>query len=154
MRLRAAATSLLAGVTIVGTTAAATTATTPKQAITKLRAAGLPIGAYRIYTASNDPNDLLGRPGQYVGKANFQDRRVPASARLGKFDTSAGGSIEVFASTEDAKRRYRYVRAVTQGMAGAYVEYDYLEGRGFLRLSAHLTPRQVRSYERAFLRIY
>jgi hypothetical protein len=140
--------------TIAGTAAAAASTTSARQAIAKLKAAGLPIGAYRVYTPATDPNALMGRPGQYVSKANFQDRRIPVLQSMVKFDTTGGGSIEVFTSTTDAKRRYQYVKRVTQGFGGPFVEYDYQEGRGLIRLSARFTPTQARSYERVFRRIY
>jgi hypothetical protein len=80
------------------------TVTTPsaKQVVIRLRGAGLPIGTYRVYSEVTDPNKLLGRPGQYLGKVNFQDRRVKASERLSRFDVSAGGSVEVFGDRGDA----------------------------------------------------
>ena len=40
-------------------------AETPDEVIAALRSAGLPIGAVRSYTETNDPNKLMGRPGQY-----------------------------------------------------------------------------------------
>src|SRR5947209_6998946 len=53
-----------------------TTAPTPKpahagqtatQIVQALKAKGLPIGEVFSYTAENDENKLLGRPGQYTG---------------------------------------------------------------------------------------
>jgi integrase len=46
----------------------------PAEVIAGLKREGMPIGATRFYTPSSDPNHLLGRPGQYTGKANFKDR--------------------------------------------------------------------------------
>jgi hypothetical protein len=72
-----------------------------------LRARGLPIKSYVDYTVETDENHLLGRPGQYVSKANFRDGRLdlPPSA----FDVEGGGSIETFNNESDARRRYEYV---------------------------------------------
>ena len=117
----------------------------PVQVIGALRRAGLPIGRVRYYTAANDVNKLLGRPGQYIGKANFRDTRIRSTG----FDVDDGGSVETFANKGDAARRYRYVDAVTNS-SSLFVEYHYLEGTVFLRLSHELTPAQAKQYERAF----
>lgn len=45
--------------------------------VQQLKAQGVPISKVETYTEENDPNKLQGRPGQYVGKANFRDSRVP-----------------------------------------------------------------------------
>jgi hypothetical protein len=65
-----------------------------------LKAAGLPVRHLIVYTASTDPNHLLGRQGGYMSKVAWQDRRAiaagagsPASDRGG---TEFGGGIEVF----------------------------------------------------------
>jgi len=119
---------------------------TPDDVFAALKSAGLPIGAVRSYTASTDPNELLGRPGQYTGKANFRDRRLPPTK---DFDTSSGGSVETFANQDDAKHRYDYVSAIAKGSA-LFAEYDYLERNALLRLSSKLTPAQAKVYEKAF----
>jgi hypothetical protein len=115
----------------------------PAQVITALRHARLPIGRVQYYTASSDPNKLLGRPSQYTGKANFKDRRLKAAG----FDVDNGGSVETFANKEDARRRFDYVRAIAK--SPLFAEYDYLEGVVLLRVSSDLTPAQARAYERA-----
>ena len=109
----------------------------PVQVVTALRKAGLPIGLVRYYTASSDPNKLLGRPGQYIGKANFRDR---LDSRTG-FEVDNGGSVETFSNVADARRRFNYVSSVTE-TSPLLSEYDYLEGTVFLRLSHVLTPKQ------------
>jgi hypothetical protein len=118
----------------------------PVQVINALRRAGLPIGRVKYFTAENDVNKLLGRPGQYTGKANFRDTRVRSGAG---FDVENGGSVETFANKREATSRYRYVDAITKS-SSLLVEYHYLEGTVFLRLSSDLTPRQAKEYERAF----
>ena len=115
--------------------------------VTALRNAGLPIGVVRNYTASSDPNKLLGRPGQYTGKANFRDRRIRGGTG---FDVNNGGSVETFSNSADAKRRFNYVSAITE-TSPLFAEYDYLEGTVFLRLSRSWRGRGE-AYERAFRR--
>lgn len=98
------------------------------------------------------PQQLLGRPGQYVGKANFRDRRAESDGLKG-LDVSEGGSIEVFESEGDAKKRATYVESIGQGGVGPFVEYDYRRGRVLLRVAGNLTPKQAREYEAAFKKV-
>ena len=122
-----------------------------KQVIKELQAAGVPIDASQELTATNDPNELLGRPGQYTGKAFFQDARLPAeknSIHPELIDAESGGSVEVFASKADAQTRADYVRGITEG-SGALAEYSYLQGAVFIRVTKKLTPDQAKVYERA-----
>ena len=68
-------------------------AITVKQVMAAFEAAGLPLTDIESYTAATDPNSLLGRPGQYIDKANWSDLRAT--------DTLAAGSnsIEIFTSS-------------------------------------------------------
>jgi hypothetical protein len=45
-------------------------------ALATLKDAGLPITDSAVITETNDANDLIGRPGQYVSKVAFADSRV------------------------------------------------------------------------------
>ncbi len=118
----------------------------------KLRAAGLPVGKIKVYTASNDGTRLLGRPGQYTGKVNFRDTRIKDGGA--GFAVSSGGSIEIFATRADAKRRADFVSAIFESASPSIPsEYDYLVGNAFLRLSHVLTPTQARKYEAVLRRL-
>lgn len=114
----------------------------------KLKAERLPIRKVAAYTEENDPNKLLGRPGQYIGKANFRDRRAESDGAKG-LDVSEGGSIEVFASEDDAEKRTAYVESIGKSGVGPFAEYDYRRGQVLLRVAGNLTPKQARQYERA-----
>jgi hypothetical protein len=130
---------------------ASTTKRSAGQVIKQLQDAGVPIDASQELTAANDPNELLGRPGQYTGKAFFHDARLPAekaSLHPELIDADSGGSVEVFASEADAKKRADYVRAITES-SGMFAEYSYLRGAAFIRVTAKLTPDQVAVYESA-----
>ncbi len=59
-----------------------------------------------------------------------------------------GGSVEVFDSTEDARNRYEYLKAVTKKVS-FLTEYDFLVGTTLLRVSRSLTPKQAAEYETA-----
>ncbi len=124
---------------------------TAGQVIKQLQDGGVPIDASQDLTAASDPNELLGRPGQYTGKAVFHDARLPAeenSLHPELIDAESGGSVEVFASEADAKKRADYVQAITES-SGPLAEYSYLRGAAFIRVTGKLTPDQVKVYERA-----
>ena len=109
--------------------------------------AGLPVTEFVIFTAENDPNGLLGRPNQYVGKVSFVDLRIGSEIEDPEdIGVSEGGSIEVFANEVDAKARYDYVTSVTK-MMPMLAEYGYQVGNVYLRLSKELTPEQAKEYE-------
>lgn len=136
-----------------------------------LRAAKLPVGTVKVYSAADDPNNLLGRPGGYTSKVNFHDTRLPAPVEPGPCDPlqpgqdepvchnkpkdpdiNDGGSIEVFDNEADAKKRFDYVDAITRG-GGPFTEYHWLVGKTFIRVSASLTPEQAKPYEAAAKKI-
>ncbi|MCQ8193897.1 hypothetical protein [Streptomyces rugosispiralis] len=56
-------------------------------------------------TAANDPNHLLGRPGQYTSKVTFADSRVQKADASGfkPGDVELGGAVEVFDNPAAAK---------------------------------------------------
>ncbi len=135
-----------------GASSSATGAPGARQVVLKLRAAGLPVGKIRVYDASNDGTRLLGRPGQYTGKVNFRDTRIEDGGA--GFAVSSGGSIEIFATRADAKRRSDFVSAIFESASPSIPsEYDYLVGNAFLRLSHVLTPAQARKYEAVVRRL-
>jgi len=132
------------GVSPVGTDMSAS------EVLRQLRAEGMPVGAVTDLTASTDPNELLGRPGQYTSKAFFVDTRLGATDKYGarREEADAGGSVEVFESEADAEKRSEYVQAISEG-SGPFAEYSYQRGLIFLRLTKSMTPDQAKDYERA-----
>jgi hypothetical protein len=132
---------------------ATTSSTTPKalpktagEVLAALKVKGLPVAEVKVFTEADDVNSLLGRPGQYVSKANFHDARLEAKE---DFDTTGGGSVETFASVADAQRRTDYLTKITQSLGSMFVEYDYLVDTVLLRLGSELTPTQAEKYHRA-----
>ncbi|MFF0836706.1 MULTISPECIES: hypothetical protein [unclassified Streptomyces] len=99
-------------------------------------------------TAANDPNHLLGRPGQYSSKITFDDTRIPADEVSGtdKGDVERGGAIEAFATAADARSRAKYIATVTKSMP-ALAEYDFVHGTILVRVSRYLTPAQAAAYK-------
>lgn len=142
-----------------------------EEIIAALKEKGAPIGEMQVYTAENDPNELLGRPNGYIGKISFIDADVEKKKieeNLNEFDMSEeetkkemreefgveyGGSIEVFENEKDAKNRYEYVSTVSSEMGAMFVEYGYVEKTVYLRLSKSLTPAQASVYENALKEI-
>ncbi|MFJ9771254.1 hypothetical protein ACIRVF_08415 [Kitasatospora sp. NPDC101157] len=101
-------------------------------------------------TADNDPNHLLGRPGQYTSKVTFSDSRIKAADVEGEKEDSVnrGGAIEVFATEADAKARSEYIQGIVKGMP-ALMEYDYVHGPVLVRVSKLLTPDQAKALQAA-----
>lgn len=139
------AAALLAGCGVKGSESAA-----PKHDLTAIEVAdalksqGLPIEDVRTYTAATDPNSLLGRPGQYIGKADFVDAR----------QTGEGTSytIEVFDNEAAAKARRDYIEAVTKNVP-FLLEYQILDGKTLVRLDKALTPDQVEQYRQVLKKV-
>ncbi|CAN5815225.1 hypothetical protein BH23ACT12_BH23ACT12_02890 [soil metagenome] len=117
-----------------------------------LKTANLPIGRVDVYNAETDPVSRLGRPGQYVGKAIFQDSRLPLVLQDGQDVISfqnSGGIVEIFASTADLENRKKALDLARQQFPAAFPEYQYNNGVVLLRLGHVLTPEQAAGYEAA-----
>ena len=71
------------------------------------------IKAARAVTEDHDPNGQLHKPGGYTSAVYFESKNVKQKKVLGKNlidkGTDAGGSIEVYASEEDANKRNSYL---------------------------------------------
>ncbi|MBN1461443.1 MAG: hypothetical protein JXA57_18095 [Armatimonadetes bacterium] len=117
---------------------------TSDEIIAAFKDAGLPIGTVQVYDANNDPNTLLGRPGQYTAKFNFADTRLEQPE-----DDVLGGSIESFENETDLQNRVDYVKAITESTP-MFAEYQYTNGLMFLRLDKGLTPDQAAEYDKVF----
>lgn len=119
--------------------------------VNALKAAGMPIGNVNVYTETNDPNKLLGRPGQYTSKVNFIDTTVNEDSSQG-IEVLNGGSVEVFANQDDSKKRYDYVSNIAKS-APMFNEYDFQFRNVVLRTSKDLTPTQEKAYEEALKKV-
>lgn len=122
------------------------------QVVEHLKANNMPIGRVNVYNAETDPVSRLGRPGQYVGKAIFQDSRLPLVLQQGQdviSFQSSGGIVEIFASTADLENRKKALDLARQQFPAAFPEYQYSNGVILLRLGHVLTPEQAAEYEAA-----
>lgn len=115
---------------------------TAKQIVSELQEAGYPIDNVLEYTETNDPNQLLGRPNQYIQKINFADMRFIQS------DSSnpVGGSIEIFENSDDCENRAEYITSITESLP-AMAEYTYQFDNVLLRLTKDLLPSDAENYE-------
>lgn len=104
-----------------------------------------------VFTAETDPNDLLGRPNGYTSRASFTDSRVePESVEgLEQGAVDFGGTVEVFASQEAARRRVDFIQSTFAEAPILGTEYDYVRGGVLLRVIGTLTPDQAAAYEAA-----
>ncbi len=109
------------------------------------------------YDATTDPNGKLGRPHQYVSKTAFDDTRVSGlpkaqeDASKGRRDSiSYGGTVETFATAEDAQAWADYVDK-GQAALGGMLTPDYIVRKGtvVIRVSHLLTAAQAAEYEKA-----
>jgi hypothetical protein len=124
-------------------------AKTADQLIASLKSKGQPIGESFVYTASNDENHLLGRPNQYISKANWIDARITATHTGAAISVSDGGSVETFGNLTDANTRFAYIQQISKS-SPLFAEYEYQEGTAILRVSSTLTPDEAKAYDDAF----
>lgn len=123
--------------------------------ITAFKDAGLPLGEVIIQTAETDPNERLGRPGEYIGSAQFEDSRVTQLEQMSELETDEpnmplGGTIEVFDNEKDLQVRKQYIEQVYEMMPSAK-QYMYANKLALLRLEYELTPDQAKKYETVFM---
>jgi hypothetical protein len=123
---------------------------TAADAFTKISATVKDAKLSGTVTAENDPNHLLGRPGQYTSKVTFTDSHIKASDVVdsSKGSVDLGGAVEVFADPAAATARAKYIQAVTKSLP-ALAEYDYVHGTVLVRVSHYLTPTQAAGYKSA-----
>ena len=135
-------------------------AKTAEEIVIALKGKEVDIGKYVTYTEETDINNLLGRPNQYTSKTTFEIvglEQVNSTLDSEYFSEEernepTGGTIEVFSTEEDMKKRKEYVESVTSSMS-ALAEYSYSKGCALLRLNHQITPSKAKEYEEAFYSI-
>ena len=105
-----------------------------------MQARGVKITGLVVYDAKTDPNNLMGRQGEYTSKEEWPPK-------AGGDMESAFDSNEAFGNLEDAQARLDYLRAFRAPFGDGY---DYLAGTAILRLSAEHTPAEAAVMERTF----
>lgn len=102
-----------------------------------LLAGGFPVSEVRVHTAETDPDRLLGRSNQYVGRVSWRDARVGDDA-----------TIELFPNLSSLQARKIRVES-TNTRNGLTAQYIYVRSdeRALLRIPTALTPEQAGEYE-------
>ena len=126
-----------------------TTTSTPKlqgnaeveAVLNKVKANVSTVTATRVYTEATDPNNELGKQGQYQYAGSFYDTAAsPPDAVTDNYSTSDGGTIEIYSNNADATARGNYLAQFQSGavQAGAYK----VVGNVVLRVSENYTASQ------------
>lgn len=115
---------------------------TAAQVLDAFKKGAVPIENEVIYTEESDLNNLLGRPHQYIGKANWNDKRADKHLK-----DDPNMTVEVFASAEDMESRRNYTESVTKRIA-PLAQYQFTHKNALLRLHHQLTPTQAAEYEK------
>ncbi|AZO95238.1 hypothetical protein [Halocella sp. SP3-1] len=113
---------------------------TAEEVINAFQDWSIPIDEIEIYTTETDPNNLLGRPGQYIGKVNWSDSRIEQYG-----DGLKGGTIEIFDSEKELKNRKEYLEPLIE--QPLFAQYMYVHNNVILRLDNELTPEQAEEYK-------
>ena len=98
-----------------------------------------------VYTEDNDPNELIGRPGQYTSAAVLADKDGDGDSGIDR-----GAVIEVFANAEDAKARSKYILDILKEASWLGTEWHHLSDTALLRVSGTLKPSVNKVYEQAW----
>jgi hypothetical protein len=118
---------------------------------------GLPVGMVVCFTDENDPNDLLNRPGGYIEKCDWADKREEQPhAKADYNDPNSdfdlmGGSIETYEEPEGARSRAEELRGFEGGLLSTGYSFTPKDGKWVLRVDKELTKAQAQSYLDAFL---
>lgn len=125
---------------------------TAQNALEQLRQKNENVSDVIVFHEENDGNNLLGRPGEYIGKADFSDARIPET-----FNTEEekyqyglhGGTIEVFRSEKDCENRTKYIQSFMRADLGAFGvnQYVYQYDKALFRVSYDITPDQAQVYK-------
>lgn len=100
-------------------------------------------------TEDNDPNNLIGRPGQYDQAILLVDSRLGCQGpSYNDVSSDCGVKLERWASEEDAQARMDDIQQKLKDY-GLGAEYDYIVGRTLVRVAGDLKPSEAAEYEDA-----
>lgn len=119
---------------------------------------GLPIVQEITYNEETDTNGLLGRPGEYTSKTNWNDERDTENVNYQNDETMTDDgldflecTVEVFENSSDANDRKEYIESTWEvGGLLSQRQYIYIADNALLRITYNLTPEQAKEYETAF----
>ena len=104
--------------------------------------AGMNIVNVEIYTPSTDPNELLGKPGQYISKINFDDKDYIDESHTSAF------AIEVFKYEKDMIERAKYIDSIKDILPIRY--YMYQNNTILFRVPLDVPSEVAAAYEKIF----
>jgi hypothetical protein len=112
------------------------------------------------YTEATDPSGEMGKPHQYTSRSAFSDVHVRENpkwnevAGSGPDVISCGGTIEVFATDDDAEAWVDAIDKQSQVLAGLIPRDHVLrKGRYVIRASHLLTASQAGEYKAALIKL-
>lgn len=120
---------------------------TARQALDKLIAGGIVATNPKTQTENDDPNNLLGRPGQYTSRASADVEGGDLTAKDGAIDR--GIVVEAFPSAADAQRRSDYIEGILKGSPLLGTEWHYLSGAVLVRVTGKVKPSAAAKVEAA-----
>lgn len=111
----------------------------------EFRDGGMTIIDEITYTSSTDPNEKLGRPGEYIAKINFNDGNFSETWETPEL------SIEVFENEDDMIKRRDYIQGITdESDSNALKYYIYGYDVFLFRIPYKVTPEVAAEYEAIF----
>ncbi len=152
--------------TTTGSPPASETGSNPQlvqQMVTAIQHAGMPIIFTFCYNEENDSNHLLGRPGGYIQKCNWEDGRLkgddfdPATTKREGPDVDLGGSVELYERPGGAYQRLQELQGLRNGQTFLGSEWDWLvpdNSNLVLRVSAKLSKPKAEQYHREALKAF
>ncbi len=125
---------------------------TAGEALEALKGANEHVTDVIVWDEETDLNDLLGRPGQYVSKADFSDDRVDEmwTDESQKMELGlSGGTMETFSSESDCAKRCKYLQALMGSDLGAIGvnQYVYKYPKAIFRVSYDIVPSEAEVYK-------
>lgn len=116
--------------------------------LTELKGKNTNLDKIQAFTAETDPNEKLGRPGNYISKADFSDMRLDQEGS----EYLVGGTLETFSSKDDCKKRADYLNKMNDQSLGflALNQYVYPYDKVLLRIDYKLTSEQAEEYKTQF----
>jgi len=136
--------------TPTSTTLSVAAATEIVSVAVRAAASRLPLVDIVTSASADDPNGLLGQPGQYVARVAWRDERLRPTATRGEaIGVETGGSMERFASAKDLADRKESLEATLGLLVSS--EVLFVHGLVLLRLPGTLTPAQAEEVDEALV---
>lgn len=113
--------------------------------ISSFEEANLPVIDVVSYTSKSDLNELLGRPGEYIQKTNFND------SRFCDVGTEPVISIELFENKKDLEKRKNHLNSIMESSNFSALKY-YMYDKDLIlfRIPYDATPEEAKEYETVF----